>query len=89
MPRLWRVRRDKDAATFGRLETNMVWVKCEKGHKYEMYSGENKSCPQCGLAARGGSSNWIKCGACGTKNELHHGETKACKNPQCRRAISG
>jgi DNA-directed RNA polymerase subunit RPC12/RpoP len=64
----------------------MPWVTCDCGHKFEMYGGENKSCPKCGQAAKGTSSNWIKCGSCGTKVEVHSGQTKVC--PHCSRTVS-
>ena len=65
----------------------MEWVTCNCGHKFEMSSGENKSCPKCGRAARSGSTNWIKCGHCTTKVEVSHGQTKTC--PRCGHIVSG
>jgi DNA-directed RNA polymerase subunit RPC12/RpoP len=60
----------------------MTWITCDCGKKFEMYSGQSKSCPSCGkVASLGSSSNWVTCSKCTHKFEVHSGQAKPC--PSC------
>lgn len=66
----------------------MTWVECDCGKKFQMQSGESRSCPSCGSVAHlaHSGSNWVKCGNCLHKFEIRSGQTKTC--PKCGHVAS-